>query len=1080
MYLKELELFGFKSFPQKTILKFEKGITAIVGPNGCGKSNILDAVKWALGEQSPKSLRSYKMEDVIFNGTENYPSLNYAEVILTFSNEDRYLPIDYNEVSICRRLYRSGESEYYINKNLVRLKDIEDLFMGTGVGEATYSFIDQGKIEVFLNYKPEEKRLIFDEASGIVKYKEKKKETLDKLQETEENLIRLEDIISEVARQIKYLERQVEKAKKFKETQEELILVEKKIATLKSKELNDKINFVLEELNNLKAKESQKQNICSAIKEDLEKLENSIADVKNQLKNIEQDILVFNSEILNLKNSISFSENRLKEIEERNSLLKSEKQSINDKISFLENKIEEENENFKKIDSDVLKIKNNIEDLTKEKEKLLDEIKDIEKEIETQKLNVLQEEDKNVKINNLIVKLDADILSFTNHKKRLLLDKAKLEELINSAKEDLKIKEDEVLKFKESLNIYKEKKENLSLKINEILNNKENIKNSILENEKKLIEINSYLEFLKDLSVKYEIFSERRKVEIIFYEEPKNINKLVASLENVDFKKQEDFYKASVEAKVISLKEEDLKNKIDFLNNTINELKSSLEILDKEYQEVNESLLKEDEKSKEDEKIILEKIQETENLKKNIQRLDEEFVLIDKELTKTIEDINLKESEKKKLIDQQNLCQENILKIKESLNNLQKNLSKDLELIKDIDIDIAKKDTEIKSLLREKETLNSKISILIDEKKSLTKTLSSLIEEENKNSSNKELILKNIEDAGLKIKDLENNISINLEKKQNLSKDENALFESINSKKSDLEKEEKERQEINNLIYNKKLEIQSYEHELENIKNYIKQVYSTDFSLIEDDKLDKSLDEYLESRDNLKKKLESLGEVNLIAIEEFEELKKRYDFLEKQKQDLIVSKENLKKAIQKINKTSKDIFLETFKKIEEEFNKNFRFLFGGGKSRLLLLDYENVLESGIEIEVQPPGKKLQNILLLSGGEKALTTIALIFAIFKVKPSPICILDEIDAPLDEANISRFNHLLSQFSKNSQFLVITHNKKTMSTANVLYGVTMQEKGVSKLVSVKFLENENIADKTNNEEEKIKETPNILDST
>ena len=259
MYLKQLEIFGFKSFPTKTMLKFDPGITVIVGPNGCGKSNILDAIRWALGEQSPKSLRGSRMEDVIFNGTETKPPLNYTEVILTFSNEDRRLPLDYKEVAIIRRLYRGEEGEYFINKTPVRLKDIQHLFLGTGIGGTTYSFIEQGKIETLLSYKPEEKRMIFDEASGIVKYKERKKETLKKLEETDKNLSRLEDIISEVSRQIKYLERQVEKAKKYQALREKLIEVEKKIAVIKYREIEKKLNSALEDITMMKEEEENKE-----------------------------------------------------------------------------------------------------------------------------------------------------------------------------------------------------------------------------------------------------------------------------------------------------------------------------------------------------------------------------------------------------------------------------------------------------------------------------------------------------------------------------------------------------------------------------------------------------------------------------------------------------------------------------------------------------------------------------------------------------------------------------------------------------------------------------------------------------
>ncbi|MCM8787914.1 MAG: chromosome segregation protein SMC, partial [Candidatus Omnitrophica bacterium] len=336
-------------------------------------------------------------------------------------------------------------------------------------------------------------------------------------------------------------------------------------------------------------------------------------------------------------------------------------------------------------------------------------------------------------------------------------------------------------------------------------------------------------------------------------------------------------------------------------------------------------------------------------------------------------------------------------------------------------------------------------------------------DEEQQNISKIEKISKEIEVLKVVIKETQEEISQYLQKKETFAPQEAEYSKKIEEKKIQIETLEKEFGELQNLIYNKKLNIQSLEYEKEKIKDYLKQVYNIEFEVLPQDIVIEALSVCLEKRETLKKKIDNLGEVNLVAVEEFEELSKRQNFLNQQKQDLISSKEELKKAILKINRTSKEIFLETFRKIEEEFKNNFRFLFGGGRASLILLDPENVLESGVEIEVQPPGKKLQNVSLLSGGEKALTAIALIFAIFKIKPSPLCVLDEIDAPLDEANVDRFTHLLKQFAKISQFLVITHNKKTMSCADILYGVTMQEKGVSKLVSVKFAETKNAEEKT-----------------
>jgi len=1059
MYLKSLELFGFKSFPEKTVLKFDCGITVIVGPNGCGKSNIFDAIKWALGEQSPKSLRGSKMEDVIFSGTYIHTPLNYTEVTLMFSNEDNCLPIDYKEVAITRRLYRLGESQYFINKNTCRLKDVEDLFLGTGIGEASYSFIEQGKVETFLSYKPEEKRLIFDEASGIVKYKEKKKETLKKLKDTEDNILRLDDIISEVKRQIRYLERQVEKAKKYKEINQKLIEIEKKLATLKLEGLENKVNIFLDEINSLKEKDTVKEREILENNTKLEEFNKTLKEMRQNYQKIDNQIISVNSHIENYLNHIHINNQRIKELESRISNLDNSIEEANTRVSTQNKRIEEGKNSVFSLEKEEINLEEGLKNLKGLKEGRLLRIKEARQKIPLEKKNILNFEEQRINVNNNLIELGAHLKNILARKKRLLLDKARIDNYLLERQEKLRHLEKELGDLKDKFDFFKKDKHHLSTQLREALSLIGDLEKQYVEKEKILVELNSYFEFLKDLKIKYDEFPLSKKVTIIFKEKPHDINKLIVSLEGAKFDEMNEDrnleYRTDVEAKVISLSQEELRLKIESLNKDLQRIQEHIQNNRDKQAILNGKLSKDDNIILELDKTFRQRKQEENNLDEEVSRFKEEFGLIEKELQDSLKDIEGGEKKEEGLKRELSILQNNLDISKNNLEESQNKFSIYSEEVNKLEIEITRKEAEIKALGDHRESVFSKLSLLEEEKKNLLNTLSALEEEKETSLSNINSLVKEIEYLKSQIVEKKDSIeSLGVDKK-NLEMQISSLEKEFEGSSSALKDLEKDLEDIRKDIYTKKLEIQKLDFEKTKIFDYLRQVYNIDFVLEKVDLVSESLEKLQKEKEGLNKKIDSLGEVNLVAIDEFEELNSRFNFLNTQKEDLLASKENLKKAIQKINRTSREVFLNVFTKIEEEFKKYFRFLFGGGKAQLILLDKEDILESGVEIEVQPPGKKLQNVSLLSGGEKALAAIALIFSIFKVKPSPLCVLDEIDAPLDESNVDRFNQLLKEFSPASQFIIITHNKRTMSKAEVLYGVTMEEKGISKLVSVRFVE-------------------------
>ena len=1067
MYFKKLELLGFKSFAEKTTLHFEPGITAVVGPNGCGKSNIFDSIRWVLGEQSVKSMRGSKMEDVIFNGTESIPALGYAEVSLTFANETRALPVEFDEVTVTRRLYRSGESEYLLNKTQVRLKDILETFMGTGIGAESYSLIEQGKIDLILSSRPEERRLVFDEASGISRYKSQKKETLRKLEDTEANLLRLNDIIAEVRRQINSLERQAAKAKRYKEIFEKLKELEGKVSSLESAEYQNELDGLNASLNEFLARETgqirligQQNSEFSQKQDELAQKEEILDKTRVQLNNLENNIIRDSQQL-------GFNRERAQELNFRLQGFAKQKEELSVKTS----------KDRERIDN----LKSGLETMTKE----LDEKKTLELKLNgelaeiTQTIDSLQENIRKAKnrvlefaaeeaaSNNQLRDFVSELQSTSARKKRLDIERLKTAEELSGVDNDLKAAssaQDEAFK---KFNLGKEEFENLKTIYENSLRDKEGLISSLQSLEIDKLTLESQKEFLETLKLKYENISESANATVLLDSfTSENISGIIIKVNAVEGILEGDLaamasakFKARGTAKPLSLDPRQLEEKLEKLKIQITETNDNLGQKNKNLEELSLKISSQDADLRENEIEYNNRKNHTENIRRHFLKLKEEFDLIS---------IELKESgqELEKLNRKEKTLKENLNKIKESAGNNQKI------------IDQGREAAASKNIQREEIAVSSaklKAEIQAGQEKVLKagETCRIFEEEYLKDKSSYEAILDQEINLTARLEELEKTsveltLNIEADKKQKA-----ALEDEVKLSASGLEEEKHQLKSLEAGIRNNKESLDSLKAEIHQLQmrsqeltflrnslfERISQVYK-----INPDELknyyhpETNREELSQEIELLKQKINSYGQVNLVAIEEFEELKQRFDFLSNQRSDLIKAKESLHEAILKINRVTKKMFLETFEKLAVEFKNYFRMLFGGGDAQLFLLDEQDILESGIEIVCRPPGKKLQNVLLLSGGEKSMSAIALLFAIFKVKPSPFCVLDEIDAALDEANVDRFARALVEFTAQSQFIVITHNKKTIANANIMYGITMEKAGISKIVSVKLADNAN----------------------
>ncbi len=1070
MYLKKLELVGFKSFLNKTTLHFEPGITAVVGPNGCGKSNIFDSILWVLGEQSVKALRGSDMQDVIFNGTDSKEPLSMAEVNLTFDNKVRFFNVDNDEVVITRRLFRSGESEYLLNKNLVRLKDIQDLLMGTGIGSESYSLVAQGKIDLILSSRPEDRRLVFDEAAGITKYKQQKKETMHKLEETEQNLLRVNDIITEVKRQIGSLERQANKARRYKEVFEELKLKEINLALLQKRDLFKQKELIIKELQDLEKEEAR---LFGVIKEQ----ESKISNRQIELKSRQDNIMTMKNEILNLDNLLVRSRERIAFNQERIRELEENRQYLENQIEQVRNKLALDEEKLNSMKAEYAGIKKNIETKTKilkDKEQELNNltlaIKVSLENISSAKKEILGLVSQITNTKNEITELNSKNLVHSARKRRLELEKAKVNE-------EKSIIEDNLKGITQELENLNKIVEELNLRVSGIKNelSEERLScekiNSEIENlERQKISLNSHKEFIEKLSTKYKGISESLNAVIYLDRLPKeDTNGLVIKIKGHTNLSDEDKayfepanFKLTGEAKPIDLDTQKIIQRISQIQQELDSLKNTKIQKDKHIEDLNKLIGDSEQELRNQDIALANKKASYQTTLDEFNKIKEEQDIIVLELSDLDKEVsNLEEKIMQLKIHQVEL--DNRQKLAEELvTNEQTTIALNSNLKENVLVAITQIRTELDALNKRIDSDEATVKILEETFQWDKDSLFNMKRQVHESTVKKDFLV-------TEIGDIENKIN----EAHKLKEDQKALLikeEELYRKVSDgtleeagrIEQDRKELNKIKNKLYELQMQGKDVDFKFMSIKDRILQSYKIDIKSLED--IFREVDESQLSSEiqKLKEKLDSIGSVNLVAIEEYDELKKRYDFLVQQQNDLLAAKESLHQAILKINRITKQMFWETFEKVRVEFRNYFRLLFNGGDAQIFLIDEQDPLESGIEIICRPLGKKLQNVLLLSGGERALSAIALIFAVFKVKPTPFCVLDEIDAALDEANVDRFSRTLQEFVKTSQFIVITHNKRTIANADVMYGITMEESGVSKIVSVKFAQDEPLRDK------------------
>lgn len=1166
MRLNKLILKGFKSFANKTEIVFTPGVTTIVGPNGSGKSNISDAVRWVLGEQSNKSLRANKASDVIFQGTEEKKALGYAQVSIIFSNDDNALPVEYQEVEVTRRMYRSGESEFFINNKKARMKDVRELFLDTGVGKDGYSIIGQGRIDEILSNKPEDRRAIFEEASGVSKYRYKKEESLRKLDKTEANLLRIKDILYEIEQNEARLKGESEKAREYKGLMEEYKKVDVSISYNAYEKIEKNLlkftadkDRLIDDLKLSEIKNKEVEESAAPLQAELKKYEALIDEIKEQRNKDLRDFDINRQKLEINKEKLKSIEdkvldNKLKEKEHENKLLESEEKIKT--LSILKKSSEETLLNIAK-DLEALKNENASYDRTSYDDAMNMGLK-LDKELEALRLSIENKNNNKATQNEKLTDIEKKISDKENelNKQNDEFDKA------NSNLNDL------TKTFGEKEKLYKKAKDEITAKVDDLAKSKDAY--FALENDIRVLE-KSY-EMHKNLEENLDGYY--RSVKEIAKAAKKNYfkseSRLVVDIFNCDEKYSlaiESALQSNLQAIVID-RDDDAKEYIDFLkknnygratfyplnrytsrsneNYNINDkdaigFASELITYDKKYDNLFKSLLQRTVVTTTfDAALRISKVYKQYryvsldgqiiNSSGSIvggSQVKSSFISRKHMLTKLMDETNEKrkslEAAKAALINKEeeiktektshDKLNEEIIAINEKINVAKKEINS-------LEINIAFAQRDISEAKIQREELTRSLEVLEEEITQGTKNLEELkskklehekkIEaekelikgfEEEKDRRNEKLLQISVEKSTLeaKLERTEEDIAISQdyiaksqEIKDGLASDfkelsqnkeafenENASIMDFLKKNEELEQEyidkinqkTDEKEKVLSKIFDLQNEIKTCQEGIiaikdeinknevllarnEVMKDNIKEKLSNDY-FINVENIDKESLVKASTKDlkELQEKIDSLGDVSLSSIKEYEDTLTRLEFLRKQYDDMQESKDDLLNIIDDIDETIKIKFKDNFNIIQGYFSEIFQNLFGGGEAKIYISDESDILNSGIEIEARPPGKSMQSLSLLSGGEKTLTAIALLFAVLKSKPSPFCILDEIDAALDDANISKYTAYLDRIKDETQFILITHRKVTMEISDAIYGITMKEKGISSILSMKL---------------------------
>ncbi len=919
MFLKSIELFGFKSFADRSRIEFTDGISALLGPNGCGKSNVVDAIKWVLGEQATKSLRAERMEDVIFNGTEDRKALNVAEVTLTMVNEEGILPIDTAEISVRRRLFRTGESEYYLNGEPVKLKDLRELFYDTGIGKTAYSIMEQGKIDQILSNKPEERRLIFEEAAGITKYKMRGREAERKLERTEDNMRQVEGILGEVSRSYESLRKQADKTLAYRKLRDDIFAVELDLTLTKLKTQVDERDRRTEQLDTKTAARDKLKSEIDAINDSLEANLDVVNEMESKLIDHQKRLYGVELEKNDRENQIRLHGERAVETEEKIRGDETRQQALTGRIEALQKEIAALGESIAEHTA-------RIEDVDENIAAFEQHIEHAEHGIRENRTAIQANEEQIVSLEQRQIELERNLGELTD-------------------------------------DIVRELDEGLAA-------------SGYSQGARKVLDArlrSDLAELLHRIRHHSARFTDARAAGA-------DADALHAAGELiVGVREQADVVAGSVDAFAASVPA--------FLDDFLAP-----------------------------EGIITRKRE------------------VDAELDRCRDGVRS--------------CRAEVLRLTHENTALAKKIDEYRATLEELRVNRARMTTQVSAM---RESVAQRSASIIEQERQLEQHRSEL-----------ETSRKRLADTRQRMATLTAELAELEKREQVMQREQKSLEESISVRNKDLiEKERGLKRRMEDLGKTQsqleKLQMSSAEisAEIRNLYENFRDRYSRELSEYEPRML-----EITDSPSDLRSRLSSLrdeerslGAINLAAPEEFEEVRQRYDFLSGQLADLRKAREDLDRVTREIQSESAALFTETYEQVKKNFHVMFRRLFGGGRAELRLTDPDAILDSGIEILAQPPGKKLENIALLSGGERSLTAVGLLFATYMVRPSPFCLLDEIDAALDESNVGRFTNMLVEFGRSSQFIIITHNKKTVAAASTLLGVTMEENGVSKVVAIRI---------------------------